>query len=271
MSTADTVKAMTTVDIPLVQMILLYLFLLIPAGVILFLKLPTIKKMLISVIRMTVQLFLVGLYLRFLFEENNILLNLLWLFIMVTVASRHVLKSAHLKIQKLVPSVLMSLVSSVGIILFLFIISIIQPEPLYDARYLIPIGGMLLGNCLTANIIAVNTFSETIKQENKEIQTALTFGATGFESVLPYIRIAVHKAITPVVTTIGTLGLVSLPGMMTGQLLGGSFPVVAIKYQVAIMIAILSVTTLSVFLNVLFLSKNLFDERGTIREELYAV
>lgn len=260
---------MKTVDISHLQMILLYLFLLIPGGIILFLNLPMFKKMLIAVLRMTLQLVLIGLYLRFLFEINNIYLNVLWLAIMIFVASGHVLKSAHLEKKKLLLITLSTLSLSLGLVLFLFILFIIRPTPFYDARYLIPIGGMLLGNCLTANIISLDMFAEAVRREKKEIQTALTHGATHFEAVLPFFRKAVQKAITPVITTIGTLGLVSLPGMMTGQLLGGSFPIVAIKYQIAIMIAILSVTTLSVFLNGLWMVKMFFDSRGNIRDELY--
>lgn len=260
---------METVDISPMQMGFLYLFILAPIAVLYFLKINLIGKLLISVLRMSVQLVLIGIYLQYLFEANNALFNILWLLVMTTVASGHVLKSANLRRKVLFGPVLMSLLGTMGTILFLFMLGVIQPTPLYDARYLIPLGGMLLGNCLTANIIAMDTFSETLKREKKEIQTALTFGATHFESVLPYIRSSVRKAVTPVITTIGTLGLVSLPGMMTGQLLGGSVPVVAIKYQIAIMITILSVTSLSVFSNIVQMSRIFFDKRGNLREELY--
>lgn len=260
---------METVDITSMKMGLLYIFTLVPMAILFYLKIDLIGKLLLSVVRMSVQLILIGIYLQYLFKANNPLLNTIWLLIMTTVAASHVIKSASLHRKKLFTPILTSLLSSMGIILFLFIFGVIQPTPLYDARYLIPLGGMLLGNCLTANIIAIDAFSEAIKREKKEIQTALTFGATQFESVLPYIRSSIQKAVTPIVTTIGTLGLVSLPGMMTGQLLGGSIPVVAIKYQIAIMITILTVTTLSVFGNIVQMSRIFFDQRGNLREELY--
>lgn len=257
---------MKTVDISTLQMIYLALFLLVPGSLIYFLRIPLLKKMGISVFRMTLQLFLIGLYLRFLFEWNRLSLNLIWLGIMIFVASGHVLKSSHLNKKHLLPSVFVTLLSSVGIVLLCFMVFIIHPDPLFDARYLIPIGGMLLGNCLTANIIAMDTLAESVSREKSEIQAAITHGATHFEATLPFIRKAYQKSITPVITTIGTLGLVSLPGMMTGQLLGGSVPLVAIKYQVAIMIAILTVTSLSSFFNLLGMTGKIYDKRGNIQD-----
>lgn len=260
---------MQTVDISPLQMGILYLFTLAPILILMHLKIELIGKLLISVVRMSLQLFLIGVYLKYLFAYNSLLLNILWLLIMTIVASSHVIKSANLHRKALFSALFLSLLTSMSITLTLFILGVIQPTPLYDARYLIPLGGMLLGNCLTANIVALDTFSDALKREKKEIQTALTFGATIHEAVLPYFRSSLQKAITPVVTTIGTLGLVSLPGMMTGQLLGGSVPLVAIKYQIAIMITILTVTTLSVFANISLITTKLFDHRGNLREDLY--
>lgn len=260
---------MTTADITLIQMLYLSLFLLVPGFIISFLRIPVLKKMGISVFRMTLQLFLIGLYLRFLFKWNNTYLNLLWLTIMIFVASGHVLKSSHLSKKQLLSSVFTTLLSSVGVVLLCFMAFVISPKSLFDAPYLIPIGGMLLGNCLTANIIALDTLAESVSREKSEIQAAISHGATHFEATLPFIRKAFQKAITPVITTIGTLGLVSLPGMMTGQLLGGSVPLVAIKYQIAIMVAILTVTSLSSFFNLLGMTKEIFDERGNIQEHSF--
>ncbi len=260
---------METVDISLLRVGLLYLFLLIPIVLFYILKLPLIKSVFISVFRMSVQLVLVGLYLGFIFEKNSIILNSLWLFIMVTVAASHTVKSSKLKRRELFSPVLLAILISLVTVLIPFITVVISPYPLYDARYLIPLGGMLLGNFLSANIVALGFYSGSLKERKQELQSAFVFGATRFEAVLPFLREAFRKSIVPTITTIGTLGLVSLPGMMTGQLLGGSVPVVAIKYQIAIMVAILSASSLSIFLTLLFVTPKLFDQRGNIRLEVF--
>jgi putative ABC transport system permease protein len=94
-------------------------------------------------------------------------------------------------------------------------------------------------------------------------------GATRIEAVLPFLRESFKRAVIPTITTLGTMGLVSLPGMMTGQLLAGSFPVVVIKYQIAIMVAIVTAGALSLFLTLLLTTRYLFDERDNIRPELF--
>ena len=86
---------------------------------------------------------------------------------------------------------------------------------------------------------------------------------------MPFLRESFKRAVIPTITTLGTMGLVSLPGMMTGQLLAGSFPVVAIKYQIAIMVAIVTAGSLSLFLTLLMTVRYLFDERDNIRQELF--
>jgi putative ABC transport system permease protein len=117
--------------------------------------------------------------------------------------------------------------------------------------------------------VALNHYAASLNSRKPELQTALCFGATRLEATLPFLRESFQRAMTPTVTTVGTLGLVSLPGMMTGQLLGGSFPMVAIKYQIAIMIAIVTAGSLSIFLTLLMVTGRFFDDRDNIRLELF--
>ena len=260
---------MEIVDISLWRMGLLYLFLVIPVYLMWKLKVPLIRRLVVSTGRMTLQLVLVGLYLRYLFEWNNAFLNLLWLAIMVIVAAGHILRSAQLTRWQLFPSAVSAVVLALAVTLVPFITGIVQPTPFYDARYLVPLGGMLLGNILSANIVALNHYAASLRARKQELQAALCFGATRLEATLPFLREAFQRAITPTVTTVGTLGLVSLPGMMTGQLLGGSFPMVAIKYQIAIMVAILTAGSLSIVLTLMMVTGRFFDRRDNIRPELY--
>lgn len=260
---------MATTNIETWRLVAFYLFLLIPIVLMYYLKAELIKKLLIAVLRMSVQLVLVGLYLGSLFEYNSVILNVFWIMIMVTVAAGHIIKSASLKKRELFLPVLSAIAFALFLILTPFILFIVRPEPYYDARYLVPLGGMLLGNFLSMNIIALRYFSDVLRENKQYIQSALCFGATNVEATLPFFREAFVRALTPSITTIGTLGLISLPGMLTGQLLGGSLPIVAIKYQIIIMLAIIISGSMSIFFTLSLVTRKIFDKYGNIRGELY--
>lgn len=259
---------MQTTDISALGMVIVYSLLLIPFFLFLKFRIKLIKKLLIATFRMTIQLFLVGLYLGYIFELNNLYVNILWLLIMLFIANRHILKSSNLAIKPLLPISFLSTLIGLSIVLIPFILFIIKPTPLFDARYLIPVGGMILGNFLAVNIVSFSTYVTSIKERRQELESYLCMGATLSEATNLFVKDAIQKSITPTITTITTLGLVSLPGMMTGQLLGGSFPMTAIKYQIAIMVAILVAATISVTLNLTFATKILFDKRGNISEQV---
>ena len=101
---------------------------------------------------------------------------------------------------------------------------------------------MTLGNCLRANIIGIGRFYKDIHREDKAYLLSLAQGANLGEAVFPYLRSALQAALAPTLATMATIGLVSLPGMMTGVILGGQSPLPAIKYQIAIMLSIFSGT-----------------------------
>ncbi|MFA0350547.1 ABC transporter permease, partial [Vibrio sp. 10N.222.55.C6] len=106
----------------------------------------------ISIIRMVIQLFLVGLYLEYLFTLNSLWVNLLWLFTMIIVGASSIVEKSRLPRNLLLAPVAVSLaVTCVPIVLFICFF-IIKPTPVFNAQYLIPIAGMLLGNSLSSNI-----------------------------------------------------------------------------------------------------------------------
>lgn len=256
---------MQTSEISFIGMIIIYSLLLIPFAIFYKLKIKLIKKLFISTFRMTIQLFLVGLYLGYIFELNNVYVNVLWLLVMLVIANRHILKSCNLKIIPLLSVSVFSTLVGLLSVLLPFILYVIRPLPLYDARYIIPVGGMILGNFLSVNIVSFNTYILSLKENRQELESYLCMGASLSEATKPFLRLAIQSALIPTITTIATLGLVSLPGMMTGQLLGGSFPMTAIKYQIAIMVAILVAATISVTLNLVLATRRMFDKRGNLK------
>jgi putative ABC transport system permease protein len=153
-----------------------------------------------------------------------------------------------------------------GIILIdlFFLKFVIQLPNILAAQYTIPITGMVLGNCLRSNVIGINEFYYSIHEHKERYRFYLANGANQKEALFPFFRTALKKSANPTLASIATIGLVSLPGMMTGQILSGSSPLIAIKYQIMIMLAIFSGTILSVYLGISFSSKYVFDKRNNL-------
>ena len=218
------------------------------------------KKILYAIGRMAIQLSLIGIFLQYIFNINNSFINFFYLVFMIIIASLSTARSCDLGIKKFNIMLLLAyLIPNVSILLF-FNFFVIKLDNLFHAQYLVPIGGMLLGNTLKGNIVCINNFYKSIKENKEEYFYSLSLGGTRIEALTPYFKNALFASINPTIASIETIGLVSLPGMITGQILGGAIPLTAIKYQIAIMIAILIARYFSAILSILFTAFNAFDE-----------
>lgn len=261
---------MATLDIELSRMILLYGLCLLPWLLLRLIGLLLSRDIGISVIRMSAQLALVGFYLKLLFDLNNPWLNGLWILMMLMVADFSILRRAGLKVRYFVLSTFTAIAFSILFSTAFLVFLVIQPDIYYDARYIVPLAGMILGNCLQGNVIALERFYSVLRKNENEYATFLMLGATRQEAVLSYFRDAIKAAISPTIAGMATMGLVSLPGMMTGQILGGSEPWVAVKYQIAIMICIFTSTTLATVINLKLSLNSAFNAFDVLRDEVIA-
>ena len=142
---------------------------------------------------------------------------------------------------------------------------VIKPIPFYNAQYIIPLAGMLLGNSLSSNIVALQVFVDSFTQRTLEYEGALALGATPYQAALPFIQQAMKKAQAPILASMATTGIVTLPGMMTGQILGGVTPMVAIKYQLLILIAIFLMLSISLTITLLLCLRCLLSQSGLVK------
>ena len=259
---------MQTLDIALPRMALLYGLCLLPWGLLWLLGLRLSQDIAVSILRMSIQLALVGIYLKMLFDLNHPWLNGLWILMMLVVADLSILKRAGLKVRYFALATFMAIASSILFTTAFLVILVIQPVHFYDARYIVPLAGMILGNCLQGNVIALERFYSALRKNENEYATFLMLGATRWEAVLPYFRDAIKAAINPTIAGMATMGLVSLPGMMTGQILGGSEPWLAVKYQIAIMICIFTSTTLAGVINLKLSLAIAFNAFDVLREDV---
>lgn len=243
-----------------------FLLLAIPLLIFAYYKTGMSRPALIAVARMTVQLLLVGLYLQYIFDLNSPVINLLWVALMIIIASYTVLKRSGLRVRRFLWPVLFAMTLSILFVDFYFLVIVLQLDYLLDARFLIPISGMLIGNCLSINVMGLTVFYEGLEKNKTTYEFSLANGATQEEALRPFIKNALQKALNPLIATTSVVGLISLPGMMTGQILGGSDPAVAIKYQIMIMLTIFVSALLTVVLSILVSNRFVFDEFNRLKK-----
>jgi putative ABC transport system permease protein len=254
------------VNLTFSSLIFAIMLLLFVAVVLRIARLGLVKTLIISASRMIIQLLLVGVFLNYIFELNNPILNGFWFLTMLTVAVIATVSNSKLSLRHMYIPIFLAIFISSSLVLLYFNYFIIGLSDLFDARYLIAIGGMLLGNSLKANIVGLQSFYSTLRREKEKYYYYLSAGATRYEALSPFLRKSLELSIKPTLATMATVGIVALPGMMTGQILSGIYPILAVKYQIAIMIAILTVIVFSVWLSIMFSVRYAIDDAGRIKE-----
>ncbi|WP_456385162.1 ABC transporter permease [Desulfolithobacter sp.] len=230
------------------------------------------RRLAISALRTTVQLLLIGQVLRLVFASGSFWFVLGIATIMLAVAGREVIARQKYSFHGLAGWLLGTgsmFVSSFTVAL-LGLIVIIGNDPWYTPQYSIPLLGMLLGNTMNGVALSMDRFTETLWQQRQMVEQRLLLGQTGLESVEEIRRSAVRSGMIPIINSMAAAGIVSLPGMMTGQILGGSSPMDAVKYQILIMFLLCAGTGFGTMFAVGLTGRHLFDDRHRLRlDELH--
>jgi putative ABC transport system permease protein len=247
-------------DISYLGLALSALLLLFPLLIFSHLKLKLSSQLFNSFARMIVQLAVIGIALQFIFAQMKLWLTLLWMLVMIM--SAVLTLKGRLKFQRklLLPVLITALGSTSLIIMPWLLILVIKPDPLYSPMYAIPIYGMVLGNSMNSCALALERFESGLADNWKAYYTRLSLGANLWEATLPAFKKAMQTSLMPQLLTIASIGVVSLPGMMTGQILGGASPLVAIKYQMMIMISIFCGVSITDYTAIRFYLHKRFDK-----------
>lgn len=256
---------MGTIDISLWSLVIGLLLLAIPIYFFRLYKAKLVASTLVAALRMVVQLFLIGLYLKYLFIWNNPWINFLWVLIMVVVASFTATRRTGLKRSVLFIPISVGFLATAIIVGLYFLILVLHLSNPFSAQYFIPIMGILMGNMLGSNVIAINTYFDGIQREHQMYYYLLGNGATRFEATAPFVRKAMLKAFSPCIANMAVMGIVSLPGTMIGQILGGSAPGIAIKYQMMIIVITFTASMLSLMITITLSGRYSFDAYGRLR------
>jgi putative ABC transport system permease protein len=188
--------------------------------------------------RSLLQLLVVGYILAVIFALNNPLAVLGILGVMLTIAAIVARNRISKKIKGLLPMIWGALFVSSTLTLSYMIVLIVQPETWYSPQYLIPLAGMVLGNAMNGASLAGERLASLISQNRLEVETHLCLGATPKEAIAAYRQEAIRVSLIPTLNQMLVVGIVSLPGMLTGQVLAGVDPVDAASYQILILFAI---------------------------------
>lgn len=255
----------STIPISNTQLAFTALLILITGGISSLLKLGLLKPLLWGSVRTFVQLTLVGYALTYIFIINNLWMIIAIIIIMCYIASRTAVKRTP-NVPNY-PSVLafFSLLASTFLVGSIVTGLIIGPEPWYSARIVIPIFGMILGNSMNGIALSLDRLYNESRSRAAEIEAMLTFGATPWESIRSSVREAIRAGMTPTINSLMVVGLVSLPGMMTGQILGGADPQEAVRYQIVVMLMISSAVAIGCLMLVGLSYKKLFTSDGALQ------
>ncbi len=256
------VIALTPFDLGLAAVLVLLL-----AGISARLQLGIGRQLLIAAARSAIQLTLLGLVLKVLFEQVHLGLMALLALIMLLVAGYEVMARQTRRFRGLWGMGLgtLSMFLSSFSVTLLALVVIVGVDPWYTPQYLIPLLGMLLGNTMNGISISLERLTHSAWQQKTAIEARLMLGHDWNRAIGDIRRDSLRAGLIPIVNAMAAAGIVSLPGMMTGQILGGSPPQVAANYQIMILLLIAAGTGLGALAAVWLGSRHLFDERQRLR------
>lgn len=220
-------------------------------------KLKLEKEIIIGILRAVVQLVAVGYVLEYIFGlKSPVFTTLLILFMIFNAAVNAGKRGKEIK-----NGVLISFISiTAGTVLTLSIL-VFSRAIIYEPYQIIPIGGMIISNAMVALGLCFKNMSSEFKSKREEVETKLSLGADTLTSSVEIIRNSIRTGMIPTIDSAKTLGIVTLPGMMTGLILAGTSPVIAIRYQIMVTFMLLSTTAIASFIACYLSYRKFFNSR----------
>ncbi|HEY9607321.1 MAG TPA: iron export ABC transporter permease subunit FetB [Allocoleopsis sp.] len=215
--------------------------------------------------RTILQLLVVGYLLAVIFALKNPFAVLGVLLVMLTIATITARNRISKKVPRVIPIVLGSMFFSTALTLCYTNALIIQPKTWYEPQYLIPLAGIVLGNAMNGAAIAGERLVSTINSSRLEIETHLSLGATPQQAVAAYRKEAVRAGLIPTLNQMMVVGVVTLPGIITGQLLSGIDPLNAASYQILIMLMLAFTCLITTVLVTQGLTRQFFNTQAQLQ------
>jgi putative ABC transport system permease protein len=247
---------MDIIEISYAQLLFSLVFVLIAGIASIRLSLGLERDIAWGTIRTFIQLFIVGYVLKFVFRLDNVYLVLLIFTGMIFFAALTI--KGRVK-ERSVPYFLptfFSMFTSYMLVTIIVTAFIVNVKPWYQPQYFIPIGGMVVGNSMSAIAIALERIFSEIRNRRAEIELYLSLGANHSEATTSIVKEAVKAGMIPSINSMMAVGIVFLPGMMTGQIIAGADPVTSIKYQIVVMLMLVGSTAIGSII-IVYITRNL--------------
>lgn len=234
-----------------------------------FLKLNVYKSLMVGTIRAFLQLLLLGYILHYLLNIGHLWQLGLVYGAMIFIASYEGKRRQKIPIPGFYSLQVITLGGAVLIVLGTVLGLVLKLQPWFNPVVSIPIGGMVIGQALNASSVMSNNLAESFRQRQLEVETLLSLGANRRQASIDLIRDAVRTAMIPSINSMNTVGIVAIPGVMVGSLLGGVQPLVAIKYQILVMYLWTATTTLSCTILAFLVAGVFINRHHQLRRELF--
>ncbi|MGK7312860.1 MAG: ABC transporter permease [Candidatus Longimicrobiales bacterium M2_2A_002] len=243
------------------------LLLVVPAAISMALKLGLGKRLGIAGLRTVLQLAFIGVVLEWVFELDRWYWVMPVLLVMLVAAARAAVQRSERRFSGAYIAAFGALVLATGTVTFVSTEIIIGVDDWYEPQYVIPLLGMLLGNGLTGISLSMDRLLNDLVDRRDAVEARLALGAPLWIALRPWVADAVRTGLIPIINSMMVVGLVSLPGMMTGQILAGADPADAVAYQILIMFMIAGATAIGTILLCLTTYRVLADPLERVRWE----
>lgn len=231
------------------------------------LRLQLHRQIAVATLRMIVQLLLVGYVLRVVFALGSPVVTLLIVVLMASIAAREVGARPERRLEHFGNYAIAAAVvtAATGVTAALALTTAIQPHPWWNPHYAIPLAGIILSSVLNAGSLSLDSMLDGVTRDRMAIEAQLAIGASYREALRPLIRASARRGLVPIINQMSAAGIITLPGIMTGQILAGMDPVEAVKYQILLMFLLAGSSGLTV-VGVSFLAAwRLTDARQRLR------
>ena len=258
---------MTLISLSPLDLGIAALLVLAMAGCTTALRLQLGRTIIIASARLIVQLMLLGLVLKALFATERLLWVALMALVMLLVGGYEVMARQKRPLKGVWSYGIgtMSMFISCFATVIIALAVIVSPEPWYAPRYAIPLLGMLLGNTMNGISLSLDRLTQTAWQQRAVIEQRLLLGQDRREAILDIARDSLRTGMIPIINAMAAAGIVSIPGMMTGQILAGSPPLEAVRYQIMIWLLIAAGSGFGMMAAIGAASHRLFDHRHRLR------
>jgi UDP-glucose/iron transport system permease protein len=257
-----TFAATTTTDVSLGQLAGALALIAVAIAVSIWWKADLERDIVVAVVRSFIQLTAIGYVITFVFDQNTVFLVVALLAVMVlfgTFTARHRARKVPHSFWPLLTALALAAVATVGVVVGL---GVFPATP----RFMVPVGGMVIGNSMTAAAVALNRLGDEVESGARQIEATLALGATSAEAAAPIVRRSLRSGMITLVDSTKTTGVVFFPGTMVGSLLAGASPTAAVRLQLILLWVLLGAVAVAGLVATTLAYRNFFTPAHQLRE-----